>query len=80
MPSGGVGRVDQVGPGAHDQPGTVDEVGLVATELIQEDPLLVVHRHAVGGGQVAEDDQDPGPLDVPQELVAEAAGPRSRPR
>ena len=64
--------VDQVGPGADDEPGPVEQLGLVAPQLVEQDPLLLGRRALVGRRPGRAGDQDPGPLDVAQELVAEA--------
>ena len=70
----GSGRLsgDQVLLAPHDQAGAFQQLGLVVAQLAEQDPQLVgraVHGLRV---EVEQDDQDPGPLDVAQEAVAEA--------
>ena len=59
---------------AHDDRRALQEVGLVRAELRKEDAPLLGRRDTAGLGraEVEEHDQDPGPLDVAQELVAQA--------
>ena len=64
---------DDVGLGADHQPRPLEQVGLVGAELLEQDALLLRRRRAVEGGEVDEHAQHPGPLDVAEELVAEAA-------
>ena len=65
------GRLGEVGLGADDEARAGQQLGAVALELAQEDLELSLRRGAVGRCQVEKDDQDPGPLDVAQEAVAE---------
>ena len=51
--------------------GRVEELGAVVGQLIEQDPLLLGCRHTVEGGDVDEQTQDPRPLDVAEEPVAE---------
>ena len=69
----GVGRAGDVGLRADDEPRPLEQLGPVGAELVEQDPLLLGGRGAVERGEVDEQAQHPGPLDVAEELVAEAA-------
>ena len=61
-----------VGLGADDEPRTVEQVGAVLGELVEQDPLLLGGRR-FGRGEIDQHAQHAGTLDVAQELVAEPA-------
>ena len=61
-----------VGLGADDEPRTVEQVGAVLGELVEQDPFLLGGRR-LGRGEVDQHAQHAGTLDVAQELVAEPA-------
>ncbi len=65
--------VDEVGPGADEQPRPLEQRGPVAAQLVEQHPELLVGRTLGHGREVEQDGQHPGALDVAQELVAEAA-------
>ena len=62
-----------VGLGPDDQARTLEQLGPVATELVEQDPLLLLGRAPVDRREVEQEDEHPRPLDVAEELVAEAA-------
>ena len=63
-----------VGPGADHEPGPVEQVGPVAAQLVRAGSAPARRAPARRPrGQVDQHGQHPGPLDVAQELVAEAA-------
>ena len=68
-----------VGLGADHEPGPLEQLGPVAAQLVAAGSRSCSSGgRAVDRGQVEQHEQDPGPLDVAQELVAEApalAGP-----
>ena len=70
------GSGPDVGLRPHHEPGSVEELRAVSAQLGQEDPLLGRRREAIGGGEVEQDHQGPGPLDVAEETVTEAASLR----
>ena len=59
--------------GADREPGTVEQVGLVVAELAQQDALLLLRRRLAHRRAVEQQQQHPRPLDVAEELVAQAA-------
>ena len=68
----GPGRVSgHVGFGPHHQPRSFQQLGLVAGQLVEKDPLLVGRVTVFRTGQVKEEHQHPGPLHVAQEPVPE---------
>ena len=79
-PQGGPGRrrVGDVGLRPDHEAGPLEQLGPVGGELVQQDPLLLLGRRPVDRGEVEQEAQHPGPLDVAEELMAEAlalAGP-----
>ena len=78
----GHARLREVSTRAHHDARTLEQLGLVVAELGQQDPLLlrgVVRRQR---GEVEQQDEDPGALDVAQELVPQPAaltGPLDEP-
>ena len=81
-PSKSTSGVGEVGAGADDQPGPVEQVGLVAPQLVEQDPLLLGGRVRRQRREVEQEQQHPGPLDVAQEPVPEpspVAGPLDEP-
>ena len=73
-PHAGKGRVvGDVGLAAHDEPGTLEQLRPVAAQLVDEDTLLLHGGDAVDAGQVEQQDEHAGPLDVAQEPVTEPA-------
>ena len=76
---------DEVGARPDEQPGPFEQVGLVPAQLGQQHPLLLRRSDAARGGpcEVDQHAQDAGPLDMAEELVAEAlalAGPLDQAR
>ena len=65
--------------GADDQPGPLQQLGLVAAELVEQHPLLLGRRAALRPRPGRAAAPAPGPLDVAEELVAEAPALRGRP-
>ena len=70
-PGGGVGGRHQVGLGADHEPRPVEQLGPVAGQLVEQHPFLLGRRHAVERGEVDQQAQHAGPLDVAEELVPE---------
>ena len=58
---------------ADDDAGPLEQVGLVAAELVEQDPLLLRGRAALGRREVDEHDEHSRPLDVAQEPMPEPA-------
>ena len=65
--------IGYIGPRSDDDARAVEQVGLVAAELVEEHPLLLLGSAALGGGQVDQHHERSSALDVAQEPVAEAA-------
>ena len=59
--------------GADDDPGPLEQVGLVVTELAQQDVELVLGRQRRRLREVEQDAEHPRALDVAQEVVSEAS-------
>ncbi len=63
--------VGQIGSAADDQPGPLEQLGAVRGDLVAQNPQLSLRIVGRTLGQVDEDAEHPGALDVPEELVAE---------
>ena len=70
----------EVGARPDDQPGPVEQVGLVLPQLVEEDPLLLGGRVGREGREVEQEHEHPRPLHVAQEPVPEPAPVGWRPR
>ncbi len=66
-------RLGQVGTRAHDDAGSIEQVGLVVAQLAEEDPLLLGGAVLGQRREVEEEHEHAGPLDVAEELVPEPA-------
>ena len=62
----------EVGPRTDHQAGPLEQLRLVLLELCQQHALLLGRLAPVIGCHVHQDQQDPGPFDVAQELVPQA--------
>ena len=56
-----------------DEPRPLEQLGPVAAELVEQDPLLLLGRALVDRREVEQHHEHAGPLDVAEELVAEPA-------
>ena len=62
-----------------DEARPVEQVGPVAAQLVEQDPLLLLGRALVDRREVEQQDEDPRPLDVAEELVARDPRPSAAP-
>ena len=69
-PSYSMGR--DVGLGADDDARAVEQLGPVAPQLVEQDALLLLRAALVHRREVEQHHEHAGPLDVAEELVAEA--------
>ena len=66
-------RLGEVGARPDDQPRALEQVGLVAAQLVEEDPLLLGGRVRRQRREVEQEHEHPGPLHVAEEPVPEPA-------
>ncbi len=67
----GVSLPTMIGLAPDHQAGTVEQVGLVAAELVEQHAVLLFGPVAGQGSELQQDDEHPGAGDVAEESVAE---------